>query len=316
MGKFTVEYCIRDILQSSNNLNIFRNKDTTGLTDTGNGPTVPIAATLRPSVPTNGTVSIDDYIPSRAQFIGKSFWLDGQAMAAFQKLRSAVLAETKIDILVHAGGGRTSRQQAELKTSAAKAKVGHSMHEAGIAIDFSTAVLNKVAIAYGSRIMLEKRFDAFGWDNPAWAKVSKPVPETWHFEYAPTRDKFDNHGDAVAAFKASGKDVSTKWKTSKYENIIRKYFQGYEAVAYAVMMAESSGIPEASNHNSNGTVDIGLWQINEVHFENVPGKTRAAKIAWLMVPDNNARQAAIISGAGKNWNPWRAFTSGTYRNYL
>lgn len=33
----------------------------------------------------------------------------------------------------------------------------------------------------------------------------------------------------------------------------------------SIAMAESSGNPQASNTNTNGTVDRGLWQINSVH---------------------------------------------------
>lgn len=33
-----------------------------------------------------------------------------------------------------------------------------------------------------------------------------------------------------------------------------------------IAMMESGGDPFAHNHNSNGTVDRGLWQINDVHM--------------------------------------------------
>jgi hypothetical protein len=76
-------------------------------------------------------------------------------------------------------------------------------------------------------------------------------------------------------------------------------------IAAAVAMAESGGNPRASNRNRNGTIDRGLWQINSVH---------GAKSTFD--PVANARAAVSISGNGRNWRPWVAFTNGRYRRFL
>jgi len=41
-------------------------------------------------------------------------------------------------------------------------------------------------------------------------------------------------------------------------------------MAIAVALAESNGNPDAIDHDGNGTVDRGLWQINSVHTQFSP----------------------------------------------
>ena len=71
-------------------------------------------------------------------------------------------------------------------------------------------------------------------------------------------------------------------------------------------MAESGGDADATNNNSNGTTDRGLWQINSIH-----GSQSTTD------PVANARAAVSISDNGTNWRPWcTAWTgpcSGTYQ---
>lgn len=67
----------------------------------------------------------------------------------------------------------------------------------------------------------------------------------------------------------------------------------FKAMAAAVAMAESGGNPNASNRNSNGTTDRGLWQINSIHGSQS-----------TFDPISNARAAVSISKNGTNWRPW------------
>lgn len=78
------------------------------------------------------------------------------------------------------------------------------------------------------------------------------------------------------------------------------------AVAGAVAFAESGGDPNAMNHNTNGSIDYGLWQINSVH-----GATTAD-----LDPDKNAKDAIAISKNGTDWTPWVTYNSGAFRKYL
>jgi hypothetical protein len=65
------------------------------------------------------------------------------------------------------------------------------------------------------------------------------------------------------------------------------------AMAAAVAMAESGGNSDATNQNSNDSMDRGLWQINSIHG----GQS-------TMDPLGNARAAVSISGNGTSWRPW------------
>jgi TP901 family phage tail tape measure protein len=76
-------------------------------------------------------------------------------------------------------------------------------------------------------------------------------------------------------------------------------------LAAAVAMAESGGDPNAENHNSNGTIDRGLWQINSIHGAHS-----------TFDPMGNARGAVSISSGGSNWTPWVAYNAGAHAQFL
>jgi hypothetical protein len=74
----------------------------------------------------------------------------------------------------------------------------------------------------------------------------------------------------------------------------------YAAIAAAIATAESSGNSQASNTNSNGSVDRGLWQINS--------SNGAGSSFDIMT---NARTAVSMSNNGVNWRPWcTAYSDG------
>ena len=76
----------------------------------------------------------------------------------------------------------------------------------------------------------------------------------------------------------------------------------------AIAMAESSGNPNATNNNSNGTVDRGLWQINSVHSQFDPNRL-------LTDPLYNA-QAAVAIEKSSGLGAWTTYTSGAYKQFL
>ena len=76
-------------------------------------------------------------------------------------------------------------------------------------------------------------------------------------------------------------------------------------IAAAVAMAESGGNTTATNQDSNGTVDRGLWQINSVH---------GAQSTYDVM--GNARAAVAISNNGQNWAPWTTYNNGAYRQFV
>lgn len=76
--------------------------------------------------------------------------------------------------------------------------------------------------------------------------------------------------------------------------------------AAAIALAESKGNPTEEGHNTNGTVDRGLWQINSVH-----GNLSTTDVAA------NAKAAVQIWNEGKgSFAPWVTFKTGAYRAYL
>jgi len=80
------------------------------------------------------------------------------------------------------------------------------------------------------------------------------------------------------------------------------------ATAVAIALAESGGNSDATNVNSNGSTDYGLWQINSVHADLL----RAGD--WKN-PTDNAKMAFKISAGGTSWTPWTVYKSGAYRKF-
>jgi hypothetical protein len=72
------------------------------------------------------------------------------------------------------------------------------------------------------------------------------------------------------------------------------------AMAAAIAMAESGGNANASNVNTNGTIDRGLWQIN-----NTNGSGSSFDVM------TNTRTAIRMSNNGASWRPWcTAYSDG------
>lgn len=73
--------------------------------------------------------------------------------------------------------------------------------------------------------------------------------------------------------------------------------------AIATALAESRGVVASENRNSNGSTDLGLWQINSIH--KIPR-------AELLDPIGNAKAAYRISAGGLNWRPWAVWWSDPF----
>lgn len=70
--------------------------------------------------------------------------------------------------------------------------------------------------------------------------------------------------------------------------------------AAEVARAESGGRQYATNSNTNGSTDMGYWQINNYAH---PGMGTFDPLA-------NARAAVAISSDGTNWEPWVTYRHG------
>jgi hypothetical protein len=77
-----------------------------------------------------------------------------------------------------------------------------------------------------------------------------------------------------------------------------------------IALAESSGITDNYNDkNFDGSIDKGVWQINSIHNEKLPGRDRYD-------PNISAQLMAIISSNGTNWEPWTVYQTGVYMEHM
>jgi hypothetical protein len=88
-------------------------------------------------------------------------------------------------------------------------------------------------------------------------------------------------------------------------------FSGINTVTtgVAIVMAESGGQPKARNTNSDGSVDRGMWQINNKAHPDVSDSVADD-------PIGATKAAYKISNGGKNWKPWATYTSGKYLLFM
>lgn len=80
-------------------------------------------------------------------------------------------------------------------------------------------------------------------------------------------------------------------------------------MAVAVMMGESGGNPLAVNINT-GSVDIGLFQINSVHYT----KDICSLDKIVSVEGNISCAYSIFKTQG--WSPWVAYTNSSYLKHM
>ena len=93
--------------------------------------------------------------------------------------------------------------------------------------------------------------------------------------------------------------------TTAVFNYLYSVFGSEGRLAYAVMMAESSG----NETSVSPTGDYGLMQINlSAHWSEIPGTTADKKIQGLFNPYNNINEAKSIRGR-YGWSQWSVYTS-------
>lgn len=86
-------------------------------------------------------------------------------------------------------------------------------------------------------------------------------------------------------------------------------------MAVAIALAESGGDTAASGFNGptagcpHGSVDRGLWQINDCYHAEVTSRCAHD-------PQCSAAAAYRISDGGSNWTPWSTYGNGVYKQHL
>jgi hypothetical protein len=82
------------------------------------------------------------------------------------------------------------------------------------------------------------------------------------------------------------------------------------ATAEAIAHAESGLNSQATNENTDGSTDYGLFQINSVHRDILAGGN------WADPADNAAMAYQVWLQAGRSFSPWVTYWNGSYRQYL
>lgn len=80
--------------------------------------------------------------------------------------------------------------------------------------------------------------------------------------------------------------------------------------AIAIARAESKMKEDAIHANKNGTVDIGIFQINSVHFGKV-----GCSLRELAVAESNVDCAYFI-WEQQGWKPWAVYGNGSFTREL
>lgn len=82
-----------------------------------------------------------------------------------------------------------------------------------------------------------------------------------------------------------------------------------QADGLAICQAESGRDPNAKHVNTDGSIDRGIWQINDKAHPDVTDAT-------AYDPVLATRAALSISKGGTDFSPWSAFTNGAYKAHL
>lgn len=84
---------------------------------------------------------------------------------------------------------------------------------------------------------------------------------------------------------------------------------GTAPMAVAIALAESGGNSGATHVNSDGSIDRGLWQINNRYHAEISD-------VQAFNPASAAAAAYAISNRGANWKQWSTYNNGRYLAYL
>lgn len=115
--------------------------------------------------------------------------------------------------------------------------------------------------------------------------------------------------DQIAAYAV------TEWGQNGVEQV---------AVATAVALAESGGVPDQVTPEPDGSTSYGLWQVNSVHgldpeqLKTPEGNVRAAGGVYSGAYNAHLREhpgdtkGAIIAG----WQPWTTYRTGAYLAHM
>ena len=146
-------------------------------------------------------------------------------------------------------------------------------------------------------------------NNASWVETALPnTTATPSPTVTPVSELSTNTPEELKLFteqKSQGSLESEKEQIIKY---IVEVFGEHAPEAFNVLFCENRNLnPHATNHNRNGTIDRGIFQLNSAYWggeENFDWKTNIDK-AYM-----------IFERANKTWKPWTCSHRIGQKNYL
>ena len=106
-------------------------------------------------------------------------------------------------------------------------------------------------------------------------------------------------------------EIPTLKDLTPIEEYICEKWGAYECkIALAVAKAESGLRKDAIGVNTNKTVDIGIFQINSIHY-----KKDECSLEKVVTAEGNV-DCAFSIWEEQSWQPWVAFTNGSFKSKL
>jgi hypothetical protein len=111
-------------------------------------------------------------------------------------------------------------------------------------------------------------------------------------------------------------DIARKDDRKRLSQLIGEAgFSGSDAVIMrAIILAESGGRVKAVNRNRDGTIDVGLAQINSVHKKDNESESDFRK--RMEDPVNNLKEAKTLHSGRGGFGDWVAYNTGKYRGFM
>jgi hypothetical protein len=169
---------------------------------------------------------------------------------------------------------------------------------------------------------LQRLAKGIGFPDPKWHGGSvKKLRQIWSKAKSELKQQFPGGGGTGgggggAAHGGSGKDYSKKRYFSMEElaDLVLKFWSKADApLAVAVAWAEASGDAKNTNTNTDGSVDRGLFQINDEAHPSFSDKE-------AFDPESNVRYAhdywVRLGHTFGTTAGWMAYTSGSYKKHL
>lgn len=161
-----------------------------------------------------------------------------------------------------------------------------------------------VGILYIFVTVLEK-YNEWSYTFRWWVDANPlEIQEDWAFWNVVKREP-------LTVISPMAEEVFTEYEElTDVETLILEKWGPYEAkVAIAVARTESGLNPEALHYNTNGTYDVGVFQINSIHWEKCGG------LKTLLDVQGNIDCAYNI-WSEQGWNPWVVFNTGAFKSSL